>query len=232
LSPTDDEAASLSGEKHFVHAAPGFEGFLVFCAGAGGWRLAFAPRNSPSVRVTDPGPRTGLAAIELAHAVFADCRVEAGHVAPADPAAFLRRHLLGLSAIAVGNAEGALQAAVSYAKERYQGGGRIETLSIVRRLLGDSQSRVAAATALLDSAAQSDGDDPPSLARAFAAKLRLTLDCAQAVTDCLQVLGGYGYMEDYRLEKRLRDAIMLKLMGGKPDALRELCAAYELEVAR
>jgi len=55
-------------------------------------------------------------------------------------------------------------------------------------------------------------------------KLAVTTDCCRAVSDLLQVLGGYGYMEDYRLEKRLRDAMTLKTMSVRPDDLRMLCA--------
>jgi alkylation response protein AidB-like acyl-CoA dehydrogenase len=232
LTPAADGAFRIAGVKHFVHAAPEFAGLLIFAAASDGWRLAFAPKTAAGVELADPGPRLGLAAIEMAHVTLRDCRIEASAVRAGEPAAFLRRHLLGLSAIAVGNAAGALRAALAYAAERYQGGEQLDALPAVRRLLGDSGSRVAAAAGFLDSVAQNDRDDPPSLARACAAKLRITTDCAQAVTDCLQVLGGYGYMEDYRLEKRLRDAIMLKLMAVKPDALRELCAAAETEGAR
>ena len=76
----------------------------------------------------------------------------------------------------------------------------------------------------LDGSAAISGDGADSLWHSLAVKLRITLECAEAVTDSLQVLGGYGYMEDYRLEKRLRDAMMLKTMCIEPATLRLLCA--------
>jgi alkylation response protein AidB-like acyl-CoA dehydrogenase len=54
------------------------------------------------------------------------------------------------------------------------------------------------------------------------ARLAVVEHAHRAVTDCLQTLGGYGYMEDYRLEKRLRDVSTLKSLHGPPDQLRLL----------
>ena len=88
-------------------------------------------------------------------------------------------------------------------------------------LIGDSAARVAGCAAHLGSLAASP---QITLADALAAKLRVTAEAFEAVTDSLQVLGGYGYMEDYRLEKRLRDAMTLRSMAIRPDDLRMLVA--------
>ena len=85
-------------------------------------------------------------------------------------------------------------------------------------LQGAAEPHGPCAVALFDRAWRPDWE-------AMAAKLRITLECDQAVTDCLQVLGGYGYMEDYRMEKRLRDSLTLKAMAIEPNNLRLLCAA-------
>ena len=69
-----------------------------------------------------------------------------------------------------------------------------------------------------------DRSDDASVWRAAAARLRVGEACHAAVSDCMQVLGGYGYMEDYRVEKRLRDAMALRVMRPGPDTLRLLCA--------
>ena len=63
--------------------------------------------------------------------------------------------------------------------------------------------------------------DPVSLLQwAVQARLAVVEHAFRAVTDCLQTLGGYGYMEDYRLEKRLRDVSTLKGLHGAPDQLK------------
>ena len=74
-------------------------------------------------------------------------------------------------------------------------------------------------------------DKDVAVPAAAAIKLCLAQEGFQAVTDCLQVFGGYGYMEEYRMEKRLRDALTLKSLGPRPDDLRLLCGDAAREEA-
>jgi alkylation response protein AidB-like acyl-CoA dehydrogenase len=173
--------------------------------------------------------RTGLAALEVVHLSLEHASAGSDQLLPTQGLyPVLRRLLLGICAIAVGNAEGALETAARYAAERYQGGDQIDRHPAVLGLLGEAASRVFAGAALLASEADQTVDSRRALWRALASKLRIPEDCCQAVTDCLQVLGGYGYMEDYRLEKRLRDAMTLKSLGIRADDLRTLCATADV----
>lgn len=215
----------LSGAKSLVMSAPDCQGYVVYGAGQAGWLRVFVPADTPGLDIGDAGWRTGLAALKVSNLDFDNAAVDAEHALPnRDCSGFLRRLWLGLSAIAAGNARAALAEASAYAAERYQGGTKIINHPAIKILLGDASSRVQASQALLQALASVDRDDAGSLRRAAAAKLRISLDCCQAVTDSLQALGGYGYMEDYRLEKRLRDALCLKIMAGRPDDLRMFCA--------
>ena len=214
---TDDR---LGGACSFVQAPPGAAAYVVYAAGDQGWERVVLPRDAAGLRVEREGQRTGLAALEVVHLTFDDVVIQdPWRLRPANPTAYLRRQMLGLGAIAAGNALGAIAAAERYAAERYQGGGPIEEHPAVQLLIGESRSRAAAARACVMEAARS-----AELWDALAAKLRVTLACDQAVSDSLQVLGGYGYMEDYRLEKRLRDAMTLKATAPEPNTLRLLCA--------
>ena len=220
----------LSGAKSLVMSAPDCQGYVVYGAGQAGWRRVLVPLNTPGLEIEDAGWRTGLAALKVVNLNFNKAAVNAMNELPdQNCSGFLRRLWLGLSAIAVGNARAAVAEASAYAAERYQGGTKIINHPAIKILLGDAFSRVQASRAMLQSLASSDRDDASSLRRAASAKLRITLDCCQAVTDSLQVLGGYGYMEDYRLEKRLRDALCLKVMAGRPDELRIFCAGESAE---
>ena len=211
-----------------LHAVPGWDGCVVYRAGEDGWQRAFVRRDDAGVEVAPAARTTGLGAIETVELTISASTVDSEHpLAPRSPHASVARHLLGLAAIALGNARGAVAAAREYANERYQGGGQIEGHAAVQGLLGDAQSRVEAGTAFLLGTAEEEVDSAAALRRAAAVKLRLTLDCCRAVTDCLQVFGGYGYMEDYGLEKRLRDAMTLKSMVLSPSALRRIVAGAE-----
>jgi alkylation response protein AidB-like acyl-CoA dehydrogenase len=227
-------ATGLLGACKFVCGAPDTRTYVVYAAGDQGWQRALVAADAEGLTRAAVEPRTGLAAAEVAHLHFDAAAVPAARrLARATPRAYVRRLMLGLAALALGNARGALREAQRYAAERYQGGRQIEGHPAVQLLLGDSATRVAAAAAWVREAAAEPtrpaGDDDDdgiddALWRALAAKLRVTRTCGQAVTDCLQVLGGYGYMEEYRLEKRLRDAMTLEAMAIDPNTLRLLCA--------
>lgn len=218
----------LTGEKSLAPAAPDCNGYVVYGSGNSGWERVFVPAGAAGLSIIDSGLRTGLAALKVASLNFDRVALAADYGLPGrDPSAFLRRLFLGIAAIAAGNADAAVCEAVAYAKDRYQGKTKIINHAAVQILLGDAASRVSAAKAHLAAVCEQDRDDASSLFRAAAAKLRVTLDCWQAVTDSLQTLGGYGYMEDYRLEKRLRDAMSLKVMAVRPDDLRMFCAGFK-----
>jgi len=231
----------LQGRKAFVYAPPGTEGFVVYAAGSDQWERCYVSADAKGLAIEDAGQRTGLAVCACSHLKIDDVPSSMFTGLPAvNPSSFLIRLWLGISAIALGNAQAALVSARQYARERYQGGDEIHRHAAVRLLVGDAGSRVSAARAHLLSAVETA--DPGStsapeggkgrgnaavreaLISAAAAKLRIGTDCVQAVTDCLQVLGGYGYMEDYRMEKRLRDALTLQSMCVRPDDLRLLLA--------
>jgi len=219
---------AVVGTTAFVHAVPGWEGCVVYGAGEGGWQRVLVRREDAGVEIA-PAERTmGLAAIETVALQFAGTTVRPeNQLTPRSPRLYLTRHLLGLAAIALGNARGAVAAAREYAGQRFQGGGRIESHAAVQGLIGDAVSRVEAGSAFLLRAAEEDIESAAALPIAAAVKLRLTVDCCQAVTDSLQAFGGYGYMEEYGLEKRLRDAMSLKSMTPAPDGLRRMVAGAD-----
>ena len=229
----NDNIISLTGIKDFVLRTGDCSGTVVYAANGNNWQPVYVPDESAGLVITPYEKTMGLAALQVARMEFDHVEVPAGNLLPPrSPDIFLRRHLLGMSAIALGNAKGAWESAKEYALDRYQGRRMIDEHDAVRILLGDACSRIYCCDGFLYRTAEQDRDDASSLRRAIAARLRIALECGKAVTDCLQVLGGYGYMEDYRLEKRLRDALTIKSMSFKPDRLRALCFTAQKEGAR
>lgn len=216
----------ISGRKPFVYGMPETGAFAVFCRmeQGGGWGCFLVPASCPGVTARPIADRTGLRACGLMDLVLTDVVVPAeARIDEGDGLSLVRRmmclHWLGLSAIAVGNGRGAVLAAMRYASERYQGGALIENHPVVKKLIALSEARVETAHALLLQAADSLQDPARCLSQCAMAKLMSADLCFRAVTDSLQVFGGYGYMEDYRMEKRLRDAAVLKSAGGSANAL-------------
>ena len=137
----------------------------------------------------------------------------------------LERTRLGAAAQAVGIAQGATDYAVAYARERVQFGKPIIELQAIQFKLADMETRTAAARELLYKAcALADRRDPQgakysSMAKVFAS------DTAMAVTvEAVQVLGGYGYVKEYPVERMMRDAKITQIYEGTNEIQRLVIA--------
>ncbi len=211
------EGWALTGRCCFVHAAPDPQAFVVYATDGQALRPVVVPVDAAGLTCTELGPRIGLAACRLFELSFDRVTGAPTQVLEGPPATDMTARLwLGLCAIAIGNAQGALHSAHQYACERRQGGRVIAGHAAVQLLLGGAEARIATSKGSLLHAAATH---PVALRNAAMLKVQVTTECAQAVSDCLQVLGGYGYLEDYRLEKRLRDALSLKSLAGRPNDL-------------
>ncbi|HEY0951392.1 acyl-CoA dehydrogenase family protein, partial [Nocardioides sp.] len=154
--------------------------------------------------------------------------VPAGARRAAGPAAddLVRRTIatdwLGQAAIALGCAEQAIATAREYTRARVQGGVVIAEHAAVRLLLSRAEHDAALVAAVLERHARTPLRelDPGTLLRwAVDARLAVGEHAGRAVTDALQTLGGYGYMDEYGLSKRLRDITALRVLHGGPDQL-------------
>ena len=121
---------------------------------------------------------------------------------------------LGIAACAVGLAQSALDAAVAYAAERSAFGRRIDEFQGVSFLLADAAAGIEAARQLyLYAARRKDAGLPFSLQAAMA-KLTATETAMRVTTDMVQVLGGAGYVEDFPVERYMREAKVLQIVEG------------------
>jgi alkylation response protein AidB-like acyl-CoA dehydrogenase len=182
----------------------------------------------------DPGPlehKLGIRGSPTGSPSFNDVRVPAENLVGAEgkglsvALATLERTRLGAAAQAVGIAQGATDYANAYSKERIAFGKPINQLQGIQFKLADMETRTAAARELLYKAcALADRDDPAlgkwsSMAKLFAS------DTAMAVTvEAVQVLGGYGYVNDYPVERMMRDAKITQIYEGTNEIQRVVIA--------
>jgi acyl-CoA dehydrogenase len=140
----------------------------------------------------------------------------------------IERARLGAAAQAVGIAQGATDCACAYAQERVAFGKPLKQLPAIQAKLADMQTQTTAARALLHVAcAKADRSEPDLAIHAAMAKL-FASDAAMAVTtEAVQVLGGYGYVRDYPVERMMRDAKVTQIYDGTNEILR-LVVAREL----
>ncbi|MFA5889858.1 MAG: acyl-CoA dehydrogenase family protein [Actinomycetota bacterium] len=219
------EDGTLHGTAHFVTSAGAPESLACFARAGDGWALATVGADAEGVRVQDVGARVGVRAMTQSHITFDRA---AATVLRRGPAAsdLLRRVVacdwLGQATIAAGAARRALRDAQTYAEGRYQGGSIIVEHAAVRLLLAHARHDVEVMTSVLGARAHEPlaTIDATALLRwAISARLCIGEHARRAVTSSLQVLGGYGYMDDYGQSKRLRDVSALASMHGGRDQL-------------
>ena len=121
---------------------------------------------------------------------------------------------LGIAACAVGLAQAALDAATAYAKERKQFGRAIGEFQGMQFMLADMATQVSAARALYLEAARRKDRGLPFSVEAAKAKLFATDTAMRVTTDAVQVFGGYGYVEDFPVERYMREAKVLQIVEG------------------
>src|SRR4030042_1019735 len=137
----------------------------------------------------------------------------------------LDRSRPGIGAQAVGLAQGALEAAVEYARERVQFGHAIIALPVVQDKLAGMAIQVEAARALVYAAARTVDSGVKNFTEESAMAKVFASDTAMKVTtDAVQICGGAGYMKDYPVEKMMRDAKILQIYEGTNQILRSAIA--------
>jgi alkylation response protein AidB-like acyl-CoA dehydrogenase len=141
----------------------------------------------------------------------------------------------GVAAQALGIASGALDDAINYSRERIQFGQPISSFQAIQHLLADMATEVEAARALIYVTARMIDKDPKLRVTKEAAMCKLfASDVAMKVTtNAVQVLGGYGYMREYPMEKRMRDAKITQIYEGTNQIMRnEIALALIKEAAK
>jgi acyl-CoA dehydrogenase len=139
--------------------------------------------------------------------------------------ATLQRTRLGAAAQAVGIAQGATDYAVAYARERRQFGRAINEFQAIQFKLADMETRTAAARELLYKACAMADQHHPELAKYSSMAKVFCSDTAMAVTvEAVQVLGGYGYVREYPVERMMRDAKITQIYEGTNEIQRLVIA--------
>jgi alkylation response protein AidB-like acyl-CoA dehydrogenase len=228
----DGDGWVINGTKNWITNAGVADFYVVFAVTdrAQARVTAFVVEaNRPGFSIGGYEHKLGIKGSPTGSALFEDVRVPARNVigevgrGMRVALATLERTRLGAAAQAVGIAQGATDYAVRYAKERIAFGSRIIDLQAIQFELADMQTGTAAARELLYKACTLADRDPrpadlgmwTSMAKVFAS------DNAMRVTiEAVQVLGGYGYVNDYPVERMMRDAKITQIYEGTNEIQR------------
>ncbi len=231
----------LSGSKRFITNAGVARLYTVFAktdpeAGHRGISCFLVESDAPGFEVGRIEPKMGIKGSTTGEVFLTDCRIPAGNLVGAEGEGFriamrvLDRSRPGIAAQALGLAQGATDYALEYAKTRETFGKPIAEHQMIQALLADMETRCAAARGLLYRVGQmiDAGVDGPELTKASAMAKLYCSDTAMAVTtDAVQILGGYGYMREYPVERMMRDAKITQIYEGS-NQIQRLVIAREM----
>jgi alkylation response protein AidB-like acyl-CoA dehydrogenase len=225
----------LSGSKTFVTNAPVADLFIVFATtdrAKGMWGVTgfIIAKDTPGLTVGKPIHKMGLKTSPMGEVVLEDCVVPVTQrLGREGQGSAIFNHSMGwerscILASAVGGMDRQLETTVAYAKARKQFGKSIGAFQLVATKLVDMKVRLDTCRLLLYRTAWSHAQGTITPLEAAMAKLYIS-ECAVASgLDAIQVHGGWGYTEEFGLERDLRDAIAGRLYSGTSEIQRLIIA--------
>lgn len=216
----------LNGTKQWITNGENAQVYTVFAKtnlvkGARGISCFIVEKGTPGFTFGKHEDKMGIRASSTTELVFQNCRIPKenilgkegmGSIVAINTLNFSRP---GVGSQALGIADGALQDAIAYSRQRVQFGEAISSFQAVQHMLADMATEVEAARALLYATARTIDAGEKKFAKESAMSKLFCSDVAMKVTvDALQVMGGYGYMREYPMEKRMRDAKITQIYEG------------------
>jgi len=231
----------LSGSKQFITSGANADVAIVFAvtdpaAGKKGISAFIAPTDSKGYEVAGVEKKLGQKASDTCHIVFDDVELTPDLMLGEEGQGYrialsnLEGGRIGIAAQAIGMARAALDAAVAYAKERTSMGAPIAEHQAVAFRLAEMATKVEVARQMTLHAASLRDAGEPCLREASMAKLFASEMAEEVVSDALQTFGGYGYVNDYPVERIYRDVRVCKIYEGTSD-IQKLVIARQLLAA-
>jgi alkylation response protein AidB-like acyl-CoA dehydrogenase len=221
--PTAD-GYSLTGSKRFISSAGEAELYVVMARtgeeGPKGISALAVEKGCEGFEFGKPEEKMGWHASPMRELLFEGCEVPVANRIGEEGQGFtialagLDGGRLGIAASSVGLAQAAFDAAVSFTRERAQFGRPVIEFQGLQFMLADMATQIEAARRLYREAARvRDAGEPPtvgaSMAKLFASDMAM-----RVTTDAVQLLGGYGYMREYPVERFMREAKALQIVEG------------------
>lgn len=216
----------LNGSKRFITNGGLAQVNSVFAltdpsAGTRGISAFIVDKDFPGFSVGRVEEKMGIKGSQTAELIFTDCQVPAKNLLGREGQGFriammtLDRTRIGIGAQALGIAQGALDLAVSYAKQRKQFGKPIADNQGIQFMLADMAAKVEASRLMVYNAGHMVDRDEKQFGKYSAMAKMYASDRAIEVTnDAIQILGGYGYMKEYPAERMMRDAKITQIYEG------------------
>jgi alkylation response protein AidB-like acyl-CoA dehydrogenase len=242
----DGDEYVLNGSKRFITNAGVATLYTVFAktepeAGHSGISAFVVEADAPGFEVGRIEPKMGIKGSTTGEVFLNDCRIPAENLLGGEGEGFriamrvLDRSRPGIGAQGLGLAQGATDYALEYARSRETMGRPIAEHQLVSGMLADMETRCEAARGLLYKVGQliDEGADGAELTKLSAmSKLYCTDVAMEVTTDAVQILGGYGYISEYPVERMMRDAKITQIYEGTNQIQRLVIAREMLRESR
>ena len=225
----------LNGAKNFItHGISGNVAVVIARTGEPNTprnATAFVvERGTPGFRGGKKEDKLGMRASETAEMIFEDCTIpdsqRLGNVGEGfvQSLKVLDGGRISIAALSLGIAMGAYEAALAYAKERQQFGQSIMNFQGISFKIADMATEIEAARLLIEHASELKNNHQPVTKASAMAKLFASEVAVRVANDAIQVLGGYGYLKDFPVEKFYRDAKLCTIGEGTSEIQRLVIA--------
>ncbi len=229
---------TLNGRKCFITNGGVANMYSVFAAtspdkGEQGISAFVVDKETQGLSSGKPENKMGMRGTNTTDVIFEECVVPKENLLGAEGQGWeiamktLNMSRPAVGAQAVGIAQGALNIAINYANERFQFGAPISKFQAIRFMLADMATQIEAArslvyrTATVIDSGEGESDALSAMAKYFASDVAM-----KVTTDAVQILGGYGYMKDYKVERMMRDAKVTQIYEGSNQVQRLVVAHH------
>ncbi len=226
----------LNGVKHFITNGGDAETYTVIAMtdkskGARGASLFVVEKGTPGFTFGKKEDKLGIRASSTRELIFNNCKIPKENLLGKEGMGFIAamrtfdQSRPGIGAQALGIAQGALDHALRYSKQRKQFGQSISSFQGIQWMLADMATQVEASRALVYASAREVDAGKKDVAMHSAMAKMFASDVAMKVTtDAVQIFGGYGYMKEYPAEKYMRDAKITQIYEGTNQIQRNIIA--------
>ena len=236
----DGDEYVLNGSKIFITNSGWADVYVIFAMtdksqGSRGISAFIVPANTPGFSVGKPELKMGIRASTACELIFENVRIPKENLLGKEGKGFgiamkaLDGGRIGIAAQALGLAQGALDNVIAYVKERKQFGKPLSKLQNTQFTLADMETRVQAARLLVYSAAVAYDQGQPISVKAAQAKLIASETASYVTNRAVQLMGGYGYMREYPVERMMRDAKITEIYEGTSEVMRMVISGQLLK---
>nr|WP_072513954.1 acyl-CoA dehydrogenase [Ndongobacter massiliensis] len=234
----DGDEYVINGSKIFITNAGAADIYVVFAMtdksqGTRGISAFIVEKGTPGFTFGPTEKKMGIHGSSTRELIFIDCRIPKENLLGREGKGFgiamatLDGGRIGIAAQALGIAQGALDKTITYVKERKQFGRPIAKFQNTQFKLADMATEIEAARHLVYKAAIAKDTQKRYSVEAAMAKLKAARTAMWVTTECVQLHGGYGYMQDYDVERMMRDAKITEIYEGTSE-VQEMVIAGSL----